>query len=451
MSKRMISAIIAGVLGLIIVIAILAGGIGKNEAHNWQIIQSVNGKITVRDKAGWYPKWFATVWTYPRYVDKTWSDVEYEGDRAKESVRVTFNDGGTAQISSYIRYSTPTDEQERIEFHRQFSGNIENATIAVKSHLTNCLKATGPLMSATENQAARKAEFTQLLWNQMTDGLYEMRRVEKTVEVIDDIVLDPTSTKVAASPTKSKEIRIGTELILDDEGKPIISNPSPLTSYGIKLLQFSVKDIDYDEETRLQFAAKKQSYLAAEQSKADREKEKQERLNVIEKGLREVAEAQAAANVVKEKAVVEAQQKAEVAMQEKLEAETKAEMALAVAEIAKQEAQVKLDTAELDAQAIEVLAQAERKKIELAGALTELEQAMIDAQVQMAGEVADGLSKIPVPAIVMGGGGQNGGDLTSQLINLKLMVDSGILDKMGIDSKAIQRQIDRSNAGAANE
>ena len=79
------------------------------------------------------------------------------------------------------------------------------------------------------------------------------------------------------------------------------------------------------------------------------------------------------------------------------------------------------------------------------------EQAMIDAQVQMASEVANGLAKIPVPAIVMGGGGSEGGDLTSSLINLKLMVDSGILDKMGIDSKAIQRVIDRSQAGAATK
>jgi len=71
MNKKSIFSIIAGVIALIVVVAILAGGIGKNDAQNWQVIQSVGGKITIRDQAGWYPKWFATVWTYPRYVDKT--------------------------------------------------------------------------------------------------------------------------------------------------------------------------------------------------------------------------------------------------------------------------------------------------------------------------------------------------------------------------------------------
>ena len=191
--------------------------------------------------------------------------------------------------------------------------------------------------------------------------------------------------------------------------------------------------------------------MAAEQSKADREKEKQERYNIIEKGLREVAEAQAAGNVKKETAVVAAQLKAEVAEQAKTEAETVASMALAVSEIEKEQAQVKLDTAELDAQAIEVLAMAERKKIELAGALTELEQAMIDAQVQMASEVAQALSQIQVPSVMfMGGGESGGGSLMENLINMKLMTDSGILDKTGISSSVVKRTIDRKLTAAAD-
>jgi hypothetical protein len=176
-----------------------------------------------------------------------------------------------------------------------------------------------------------------------------------------------------------------------------------------------------------------------------KKKEKQERLNIIERGLRQVAEAQAAANVVKEKAVVEAQQKAEVAEQTKTEALTKASMAKEVADIEKAQAQIKLDTAELDAKAIEVLATAERKKIELAGALTELEQAMIDAQVKMADDVSKNLAQIPVPAIIMGGGNtKTGGSQLENLINLKLMTDSGIMKKLGIDEKLVERSIDRT-------
>lgn len=436
MDKRTISAIIGGVIAFIIIIAILAGGVGKNDAQNWQIIQSVGGKITVRDQAGWYPKWFATVWTFPRYVDKSWNDVEDEGEKTIESIRTTFNDGGTAQVSTYVRYATPTSEEERIEFHRQFSGNVENATIAVKSHQINCIKATGPLMSASENQSARKAEFTQLIEAQLSDGLYQMKRMEREVEV---------EKEEEESAVRLKQIT--TELVCDKDGKPLIAKDSPLDFYGIKILQFSVTGTDYDPDTLQQFATKKRSFLAAEQSKADREKEKQERLNIIEKGLREVAEAQAAANVVKEKAVVEAQQKVEVALQTKLEAETTAEMALSVATIAKQEASVKFSKAEIDAKAITVLAQAERERIKLAGALTELEQAKIDAQVQMATEVAAGLAQIQVPSVmIMGGNGTgDGSDLMKNLINLKLMADSGILRTTDISNSVVEREVNRED------
>ncbi len=456
MNKRTIASIIFGVIALIVVIAVVAGGIGKNDAQNWQIIQSVGGNVTVRDRAGWYPKWFATVWTYPRYVDKTWNDEADEGEKAQQSIRTTFNDGGTAQVSTYVRYMTPVSEEQRIEFHRQFAGNISNATVSVKSHQINCVKATGPLMSASENQSARKAEFTQLIWDQLTDGLYGMRRVEKEFTIEVDPVIEGASVVpgVIMTPAPKVEFKLTTELILDAEGKATVVKASPLIAYGIKILQFSVTGIDYDPDTLKQFATKKLAYLAAEQSKADREAEKQERFNIIEKGLREVAEAQAAGNVAKETAVVAAQLKAEVAEQAKIEAETVASMALAVATIEKEQAQVELDKAALDGEAIVVLATAERQKIELAGALTELEQAMIDAQVQMANDVSKNLAMVNVPMITMGGSGASGASggvasgLDMNLVNLKLMVDSGIMEKMGITDSIVKRQINRGKTAA---
>ena len=430
MDKRTISAIIIGIIVAIVIGIMAAGGVGKNESQNWQIIQSVGGEVSVRDEAGWYPKWFATVWTFPRYVDKSWNDIADEGEKTTESIRTTFNDGGTAQVSTYVRYATPIEENDRIEFHRQFSGNIDNATIAIKSHQINCIKATGPLMSASENQSARKAEFTQLIESQLIDGLYQMKRLERRIK---------TDDKDDSSSLR----RITTELICDLNGNPLIAKPSPLDSYNIKILQFSVTGTEYDSDTLQQFSTKKISFLAAEQSKADREKEKQERLNIIEKGLREVAEAQAAANVIKEKAVVEAQQKVEVAQQTKFEAETIAEMTLSVAKIAKSEAEVKLSKAEIDAEAIKVLAKAERERIVLAGALTELEQAQIDAQVQIASEVAAGLSQIKVPSVMIIGGDSKDSNMMETLINMKLLTDSGLLQKTEVNESVIKRTVNR--------
>ena len=120
--------------------------VGKNDDQNWQILQSVTGDIKVIDRAGYYVKKFGTVTTYPRAVQEEFGRAE------GESVRTTFNDGGTAEISTMIRYQTPTVEEHRKKFHRDFSGNIANANTSVRAHLINVIKATGPLMSASENQ-----------------------------------------------------------------------------------------------------------------------------------------------------------------------------------------------------------------------------------------------------------------------------------------------------------
>ena len=459
MSKKMWITLIAVASLLIIGLVVYWGGFERNDSQNWQFVQSPFGNIRIQNDSGWYFKKWAKVWTYPRVVGKQWNDIEDEGEKVQESERTTFNDGGTAQISTYVRYATPETDEERISFHRTFGGDIENATAAVKAHLIYCIKATGPLMSASEHQSARKAEFSQLVEGQLRNGPYQMKRVEKDIPIETDPMVETgvsSGEKSIPSPRTPKpkfEKKIVTELVLDGDGKPMIESPSPLDDYGITIRQFSITATDYDQDILKQFAAKKESFLAAEQSKADREKEKQERLNIIEKGLREVAEAQAAANVIKEKAVVEAQQKAEVATQAKVEAETKASMALEVARIAKEEAQVKLETAELDAQAIEVLATAEREKIRLAGALTELEQAQIDAKVQMVKDAAEGISKIRVPAVMfLGGNGATGTAdddvIMKNLINLKLLEGIGILDTANVNETPLKRAIDRTAADA---
>ena len=134
MNKKQITLIAITSVIVIALIIILTGGIGKNNDQNWQVVQSVGGTVIIRDKAGYYPKWFATVWTYPRYIEATYNDTADEGEKPKESIRATFNDGGTADVCTYVRFSTPIIEDQRKEFHRQFSGNVENATIAVRNH-----------------------------------------------------------------------------------------------------------------------------------------------------------------------------------------------------------------------------------------------------------------------------------------------------------------------------
>ena len=171
----------AGIVTLIALIAVgvLWGGlVGYNNTHEYQVCQSVTGNVSIIDNPGYYFKGFATTWTYPRSLQWYYSASTKEGGPQDDSIRVTFNDGGTAHISSFVKVQFPTDKEHRLLLHQDFNANPKNVIDAVRSHLTNCIKSTGPMMSASENQASRKAEFNQVVEEQLVNGLYEMRRTE---------------------------------------------------------------------------------------------------------------------------------------------------------------------------------------------------------------------------------------------------------------------------------
>lgn len=448
MSVKTVVSIIVAIFIVFGIVGAFTGMIGINNGQNWVYLQHLGGQVVIVDEPGVYWKWFGRDWVYPRYIEFRYNDDPSDGEKEIESIGVTYNDGGTAQVSTYIRLATPATKDERIAFHQQFGGLMDNIKASTKSYMIDCLKSTAPLMSSSENQSARKAEFKQVVEGQLKDGTYKMRK--ETVKLKDET--DITGQEITIFKT---------EIVTDADGMPIIVGPSPIaTDFGMTVVQFSVTGTAYDTETRKQFAAKKASFLLTEQAKADREKETQNRLMIIERGLREKAEAEATANVEKAKAVIAAEQKAEVALQTKIEAETKAEQLLSVAEITKKEkltlASMGLEVAEIKAQEADAQKRAKileaegmKQAIELSGAITEIEQAMIDAEVAKAEAVANALAKIKVPSTMFigGGAGQAGsGGLMENLINMKLMVDTGILDKTDVNASEVAREIDRTKA-----
>lgn len=429
----------AGIVTLLalVLIGIMWGGlVGHNNMQDYQVYQSVTGNVSVIDKSGYYPKWFATVWTVPRSMQCYYSASHKEGGASDDSIRVTFNDGGTAQISSFVKIRLPSDEAHRLLIHQDYASNLASIADAVKAHLTNCIKSTGPMMSASENQASRKAEFNQSVEEQLSKGLFEMRRTE--VELNDTAQIEATGTvgpdgKPIVRERKAKVL--ATEIVRDEKGKPIIVQESPLKRYGIEIIQFSVTETTYDDKTLEQFAAKKQSYLAAEQAKAQRQEEQQQRLMIIERGLRQVAETEAAANLEKKKATVAAQQQQEVAVIQKTEAVTKAQQKVEVAQQDRQEAEtlkmiakIKAETAELNKKATISAAEAKAKEIEIGGGLSEKDRILAQIKADRDAKVAAALAGVRTPGVVIvGGENGKGAGMTDTLMNLMLLKSTGIL------------------------
>jgi len=423
-----------GAIGLAIIVAISSffGLVGKNDDQNWQVLQYPWGTVEVVDGPGYYMKWFGSVWTYPRNYQFEFTKEKTKDSPTDESTRVTFNDGGTADMDVMIRIATPPTKEQKRHFHRLFGGNEDNVKSAVWGHISNVLKATGPLMSASEHQSSRKGEFNQVATEQLNLGLYEMRRVER---VLDD-----------QKDEKGNGIRVfATEVVLDKDDKVKVSQVSPYVSFGIGVTQFSITETDYDEQTRKQFAQKKDSFLKAESAKAQREQETQQRLMIVEQGLREKAEFEAKANKEKAAAVIEAQKQKEVAElkanQEKAVAETNATRELEVARLEKQKAETEANrnlevarlarqTAEEDAKAIITRANAEKERLVLAGAISERDRVLAEIAANRDVNVADKLSKIGVPQFVITAGSteKGGSSLTDNLVNLRLLEASGLLN-----------------------
>lgn len=425
MNVKLFAAGAAAFVALIVVLVSWNGLVGHNDFHDYQIYQSAAGKVDVIDAAGYYLKFFGTTWTYPRAMQ-----VTYTGN---DSIKSTFNDGGTAQVSAYARIQLPTKTDQRLLLHQQFNGNPENIRGAVKAHLENCVKAAGPIMSASENQASRKGEFNQIIEEQLSNGLFATRRTKIELDDLSTIEDAGTNDKGEKITREKKATVQATEIVRGNDGKPIVIQASPLHTYGIDILQFSITDIDYDRTTLEQFAAKKTSYLAAEQAKAERQQEVQQRLMIEEKGRRQVAEVQAKFNQQKEQALIQANQEAEVAIITKEQAVTQAKQKTEVAQQAQQEAEAKRKIAETDAATAELTkkakisaAEAQQKAIELGGGITEKERVLAEIKAKRDAEVAAALAGLQVPSVVFSGGSE-GGNATTDLINLSLLRSLGIL------------------------
>lgn len=400
---------------LIVMFGLLFGFLfltGNNNDQAWLVIQYPWGNVKVIDTAGWFMKCGGNQWKYPR----NWQ-VEYDREHA---FKVVFNDGGSATMNAMVRFASPLTLDGKREFHRLFGGNHESVEAAVWAHLSDAMKSSGPVMSASEHQSSRRGEFTALVQDQLQKGLFEMKRISKTLQdQYDD---------------KGKPITVyATEVVFENSSsEQKVARSSPLTDFGIVITQFSITDVSYDDQTQRQFAQKKEAFLAAEGSKAQREKEVQERLMVEERGRREKAETEALAFREKAKAVIDAQRQKEV---EELDASRR----LAVAQLTKQEmetvAQQELEVARMakqrsleEADAQIILAKARKDSLSMGGAISERERILAQIEMEKAIGVARELSKIAVPSFIISGAGSGEGEgVSGSMMNMLMLRQLGIL------------------------
>lgn len=358
---RKITMIVLSVFALII-LALSSRLLENNHAGYMQVKQAAtSGEMSVRLTPGMYAQMFGTITTYKI------SDV-YDFNEKETQISVRFNDASTATVSGQIKYRLPITEAGLIKIHRDFRSYEAIHDQMIRQVVSAALKQSATYFRAEEVYSTRRADFVDLVNSQIRDGIYATIYSEEQVK--DELGDLKMIRKVA--------------MRLDEGGKPIINEESAFHIYGIDLIQFVINDIDFDEKTNGLIMKRKEAEQEMVVAKANAERAKQDAITAQEQGKANIALAEASALVEKKKAVVEAEKETEIAQQKALQAEQFKKAVIAQGE-----------------------AEAAATKLKVAAGLSPLEAAQI--QMQTAIGVADKLSQIKLPGVmVMGSGGPGG-------------------------------------------
>ena len=281
------------VVGVILLIAVVVG-IVHQDAQEILIGQSPSGNMSVYNTPGWHLMPFTKTTFYPRRAS-----YEFK-------VNTRFNDGGTAFVVGSIQFEVPTDEKSIIDLHAKFGSAESLERQLVAKVVDKSIFMSGPLMSSRESYAEKKSMLVNTIEDQITHGIYQTRQHD--VKIPDAITgVEKTVTTV--------------EIVSDSNGTPKRQEEAILSAFGIKTFNFTISDIEYSDEIKTQIKNQQDITMQVQTSIATAKQAEQRALTVAKEGEADAAKAKWDQEVIKAKAVTEAQQRLEVATLNTKEAE----------------------------------------------------------------------------------------------------------------------------------
>ncbi len=314
-------------------------------------------------------------------------------------IQIMFLDQVDAQAEATVRFSMPTDPEGFLKLAHEYRTPANLLRTALVPAFKETLQANASLMSAEDYYSGGRTEFNNEFENQMTNGIYVVRREEVTVRSLRH---QKGSANVALGKDQEEygdesKVSFVVKRLTDESGLPL-RKPQKFTDYGIAVVDARVTEMKpnsrFVERMQLKQKASADRAIAREQ----RIQEEEQRLLAIARGEREVAERQA-------KAKVEQIQKTTDAETEKQLALTEAQKFKEQAQISRETAQINLEKAKIEAETKRTLADAEAyQKREILEADNALAQ-KLDTEVAIQKVWADAYAKRQVPQYVFGAGG----------------------------------------------
>jgi hypothetical protein len=314
--KRKINRVksFAILLVLVFVVFYLLKGIMADTNMGGYILikEYLNGTMTPVMDEGVTWKWGGTTYEYKRagsyrfVQQKVLRDYKMDISANGPAIEVRFNDGGTATISGYVRFLLSEKPEMLLNMHSKFRSYDNLVNTGVKQLVIESIQLSAAMMSSEESYTTKRAEFSELAWDQITNGVYltEQEAVQvknfKTGEIQTKYLVKIKTEKVKDQKTgKMKEL--------------LVRKENPLSPYGIIISQFVITDIDYEKGIKRQIAEKRSALMETIAVKAKAEKATQERMTAEEVGKRNVMVSKYRAEVTKVKDVTGADMQKEVA------------------------------------------------------------------------------------------------------------------------------------------
>ena len=294
------------IVALLILAFFLPSLVETNDAGFTKILQvPVSGTMKAFTEPGMFMQWFGQVNTYKVADILYFSKHDSEGRQQDDSIEVRFNDGAVAKVTGNVRVELPVDPDKLIEIHKKFRSYDSLIKDTVRQVVSEATILTAALMTAEESYTTKRAEFSQMAYDQLLNGIY----------LTEADTLDIKDVKTGEVVKKSV-VRIQK----DAKGMPL-RKEQVLSHYGVKISQFVVKEIDYEKTVADQINSKQQALMQVVSAKASAERAVQDRLTAEEVGKKNVAVAKYEQEVEKAKAITAAEKELEVAKLNKTAAE----------------------------------------------------------------------------------------------------------------------------------
>lgn len=327
--------------------------------------------------------------------------AENDSDNASASLpplSIMFLDQVDAHAEATVRFSIPSDEESFLKLAHEYRSPENLLRTALLPAFKETLQANASLMAAEDYYAGGRTEFNSEFENQMSNGIFLVKREEVVVR---SSRLAPGSANASLGTDQEQygedtKTVFQVKKVLNEDGQPRRKSQR-FTDFGITVVSALITDMKpnqkFIERMQLKQKASADRAIAREQ----RVQEEEQRLLAIARGEREVAERQA-------KAKVEQIQKTTEAETEKQLAITGAEKLKAEAKITKETAEIIFEKAKIEAETRRTLADAEayQKKV-----ILQADNALaqkLEAEVKIQELWADAFARRNVPVNVFGGG-----------------------------------------------